>query len=57
MDDFQLNQGGQLGGLLRAPIDKFRRLRNLSKFGGEDESVFWGAQRHQLRSAGAGLKP
>ena len=32
---------GQLGQMLRAPIDNFRRLRNLSKFDKEDESVFW----------------
>ncbi len=32
---------GQLGQLLRAPLDNFRQLRNLSRFQHEDESVFW----------------
>ncbi len=32
---------GQLGAVLKAPIDNFRRLRSMSKFGAEDESVFW----------------
>ncbi len=32
---------GQLGQMLRAPIDNFRRLRSMSKFDREDESVFW----------------
>jgi lipopolysaccharide transport system ATP-binding protein len=32
---------GQLGGLLRAPIDNYKKLRSLSRFGAEDESVFW----------------
>ena len=32
---------GQLLNVLRSPIDNFLRLRNLSKFGAEDESVFW----------------
>jgi len=32
---------GQIGSILRAPIDNFRRLRDLSRFGAEDESVFW----------------
>ena len=32
---------GQIGSMLRAPIDNFRQLRSLSRFGEEDESVFW----------------
>lgn len=32
---------GQLGQLLRAPLDNFRQLRNLSRFQHDDESVFW----------------
>ncbi len=32
---------GQLGAILKAPIDNFRQLRSMSKFGAEDESVFW----------------
>lgn len=32
---------GQIGSTLRAPIDNFRRLRSLSKFKEDDESVFW----------------
>jgi lipopolysaccharide transport system ATP-binding protein len=32
---------GQMLNILRAPVDNFRRLRKLSKFGAEDESVFW----------------
>ncbi len=32
---------GQIGSVLKAPVDNFRRLRALRKFDGEDESVFW----------------
>ncbi|RMG77991.1 MAG: ABC transporter ATP-binding protein, partial [Bacteroidetes bacterium] len=32
---------GQIGQLLRAPIDNFKRLRGLSNFDKEDETVFW----------------
>ncbi|MCH7412385.1 ABC transporter ATP-binding protein [Belliella sp. R4-6] len=32
---------GQLANVVKSPYDNFKRLRNLSKFGLEDESVFW----------------
>jgi len=32
---------GQVGAVLRAPIDNFRKLRSLGKFKDDDESVFW----------------
>lgn len=32
---------GQIGSILRAPLDNFRKLRDLSRFGDDDESVFW----------------
>jgi lipopolysaccharide transport system ATP-binding protein len=32
---------GQVWDSLKSPISNFRRLTNLSHFGGEDESVFW----------------
>lgn len=32
---------GQVGNILKSPWENFQRLRKLSKFGEEDESVFW----------------
>jgi lipopolysaccharide transport system ATP-binding protein len=32
---------GQIGGILRAPFDNLRRLRSMSKFGADDDSIFW----------------
>ncbi len=32
---------GQMMAMLKAPVRNFRQLRGLSKFKGEDESVFW----------------
>lgn len=32
---------GQIGTILRSPIDNFRQLRSLSHFDKDDESVFW----------------
>jgi lipopolysaccharide transport system ATP-binding protein len=32
---------GQILSTLKAPVENFRRLRSMSKFGAEDESVFW----------------
>lgn len=32
---------GQIGGILRAPLDNLRRLRSMSKFGADDDSIFW----------------
>ena len=47
---------GQLLNVLRAPVDNFRRLRRLSKFGAEDDSVFW-ALRDINFEVQFGLKP
>ncbi|GGF47007.1 ABC transporter ATP-binding protein [Echinicola rosea] len=32
---------GQVGNIIKSPWENFQRLRKLSKFGAEDESVFW----------------
>ncbi|MBX2926544.1 MAG: ATP-binding cassette domain-containing protein [Saprospiraceae bacterium] len=32
---------GQIGGILRAPLDNLRRLRSMSRFGADDDSIFW----------------
>ncbi|MFC4873603.1 polysaccharide ABC transporter ATP-binding protein [Negadavirga shengliensis] len=32
---------GQLGNIIKSPWDNFQRLRRLSRFGEEDQSVFW----------------
>ncbi|AWW32056.1 ABC transporter ATP-binding protein [Echinicola strongylocentroti] len=32
---------GQVGNIIKSPWENFQRLRKLSKFGEEDESVFW----------------
>ncbi len=32
---------GQLVSVIKSPLENFRRLRSMSKFGVEDESVFW----------------
>jgi lipopolysaccharide transport system ATP-binding protein len=32
---------GQIGSILRAPFDNFRKLRDMSRFGDDDESIFW----------------
>ncbi|RME03784.1 MAG: ABC transporter ATP-binding protein, partial [Bacteroidetes bacterium] len=32
---------GQIGSILKAPVDNFRKLRALRNFDEEDESVFW----------------
>lgn len=36
---------GQIGQTLRAPLDNFKRLRSMTRFDQEDDSVFW-ALRH-----------
>ena len=32
---------GQIASLIQSPLNNFNRLRDMSRFGGEDESIFW----------------
>lgn len=32
---------GQIGNLIKSPLNNLKRLREMSRFGVEDESVFW----------------
>jgi lipopolysaccharide transport system ATP-binding protein len=32
---------GQIGNVIKSPWENLKRLRNMNRFGNEDESVFW----------------